>query len=496
MGQLATEVLIIGGGIGGAAIARELSKYKVDATLVEKGVDFGQGITKASSTIMCQGSNTVEFRAEYHNSRLVWAGMTLMEPLCRELDVPFKKIGSLQLIKNQAGMRHPEKMIRRFAEYHGKYIPSEVEPPQLIDQETLRRWEPNINKKFIGAVYDPNIAVNDPVRLTIALADNAKKNGIKMLLETEVLGISAGIDDFNVQTNNGTIKCRYIINAAGEYVGKIAQMANADDFVLYPVKSYQAVVDKKLGGLINHMMYPEGGWEMVTPTIHGNLFFGIGMGTQRLGKTHDHSTDKELADIALKQTQGLLPDLSARDIINSFVGFIVYRNYEIGWHECTVGVSRWLPRFINASIGFPGICAAPAVGKEMIEILSKQGLKLKENAQFDPYQKAMPVFSELSDKEKKRLVAQDPRYGHVVCRCETVTEGEIVEAIKRGARTLDGVKFRCRPGMGRCQGGFCGPRVTKILSRELGIPEEEVTKKGGKSRHLLYKSKELVEAQQ
>ncbi|MCK9275602.1 MAG: FAD-dependent oxidoreductase [Syntrophales bacterium] len=495
MSQIKTEVLIIGGGIGGAAIARELSKYKVDATLVEKGPDVGQGITKCSSTIMCQGSNVLEFRSEYHNSRLVWAGMTMMEPLCKELDIPLKRIGSLELIKNQEEMRHPEKMMRRFKEYKGKYIPDEVEPLQFIDRDTLRSWEPNVNKSYLGALYDPNIAVNDPVRLTIALADNARKNGIKVLLDTEVMSISKGTDEFEVCTNNGSIKCRYIINAAGEYVGKIAQMADADDFALYPVKSYQAVLDKKLGGIINHMVLSnENG--MVAPTIHGNLFFGISPGTQRLGKAHDHSTDKKLADAALKNAQELVPGISERDITNSFVGFIVFRNFEIGWHECTVGVSRWVPRFINASIGFPGICAAPAVAKEMIDILRNQGLQLTENPDFDPYEKSMPDFSELSDEEKRQIIAKDPKYGHVVCRCETVTEGEIVEAIKRGARTLDGVKFRCRPGMGRCQGGFCGPRVTKILARELGISEEEVTKKGGESRNLLYKSKELLEAQQ
>jgi glycerol-3-phosphate dehydrogenase len=136
------------------------------------------------------------------------------------------------------------------------------------------------------------------------------------------------------------------------------------------------------------------------------------------------------------------------------------------------------------------------VAREMIDILTRQGLGLAENPRFDPYEKAMPDFSDLSDEEKKELIARDPRYGHVVCRCETVTEGEIVEAIRRGARTLDGVKFRCRPGMGRCQGGFCGPRVTRILARELGISEEEVTKKGGESRNLLYKGKELLEAHQ
>lgn len=486
-----TEVLIIGGGIAGTAIARELSRYKADVTLVEKGAAFGQGITKSSSTIMCQGANVLEFRKEYHNSRLVWAGMPLMEPLCKELGVPFKKIGSLELIKNRAGMRHPLKMMRRFGEWKDQHFP-EAEPLQMIDQDTLRNWEPNLSREFIGAVYDPNIAVNDPVRLTIALAENAGQNGINLMLETEVLDIAKGIDDFEVETNKGPIKCRYIINAAGEYVGGIARMVNADDFALYPVKAYKGVLDKKLGGLINHMVFTvEHG--TVTPTIYGNLFFGISPGSQRLGKIHDHSVDQKMADNALKNARQMVPGISAGDIINSWVGFIMFRNFEIGWHECTVGVSRWVPRFINASIGFPGICAAPAVAREMIKLLTQEGLTLKENPSFNPHRKAAPIFNELSDEEKRQLIDGEPRYGHVICRCETVTEGEIVEAVKRGARTLDDIKFRCRPGMGRCQGGFCGPRITRILARELGISGDEVTKKGGRSRHLLYKSKDLLE---
>jgi glycerol-3-phosphate dehydrogenase len=388
-------------------------------------------------------------------------------------------------------MRHPEKMLRRFGDWKDKYFP-EAEPLQLIDRETLHRWEPNLNKHFISAVYDPNIAINDPVRLTIALAENAKQNGIHVMPETEVVAIASTTEEFKVRTSNGFITCRFIVNAAGEGVGKIARMINADDFVLYPVKAYQSVLDKKSAGLINHMVFSEENG-LIAPTIHGNIFFGVSPGAQRLGRIHDHSTDQKLADAALKNAQELVPSLSAKDIINSFVGFIMYRNFEVGWHECTVGVSRWVPRFINASIGFPGICAAPAAAKEIVEILVKEGLKLKENPDFNPYRKAMPIFSELSDEEKRKRIAEDPRYGHVVCRCETVTEGEIGEAVKNGARTLDGVKFRCRPGMGRCQGGFCGPRVTNILARELGIPVEQVTKKGGRSRHLLYRSKELLE---
>ncbi|MGI5882571.1 MAG: NAD(P)/FAD-dependent oxidoreductase [Dethiobacteria bacterium] len=493
MAAYETEVLIIGGGIAGTTIARELSKYKTDAMLVEKEMDFGQGITKSSSTIVNQGCNVVTFRPEYHNSRLVWAGMPLMEPLCKELQVPYKKIGSLTLFKNRAGMRRPNKLLSRFDEWSKKYLPH-AKPLQLIDNDTLHNWEPNISKDFIGAVYDPNIAITDPVRLTIALAENAGQNGIGIMPDTKVLGIATGTEKFVVQTNKGTIKSRYIINAAGEYVVKIAREINADDFVLYPVKSYMAVLDKKVGNLLAHMVTSEE-HGTVNPSVHGNLFFGISPGSQRLGKIHDHATDKIIADAALEHARKLVPAISKKDIINSWVGFIMYRNFEMGWHECSVGVSRWVPRFINASIGFPGICAAPAAAQEVIDLLAQEGLQLAQNPDFNPNRKAAPIFYELSDDEKRQLIASDRRYGQIICRCETVTEGEIVEAIKNGARSLDGVKFRCRPGMGRCQGGFCGPKVTRILARELGISPEEVTKKGDGSHYALYKSKELLEAE-
>jgi len=170
----------------------------------------------------------------------------------------------------------------------------------------------------------------------------------------------------------------------------------------------------------------------------------------------------------------------------------MFRNWEVGWHECVVQASRNVPRFINICIGYPGVSAAPATAREVAELLRREGLRLEANPKFSPFRKASTIFNKLSPEQQKELIAKDRRYGHVVCRCETVTEGEIVEALRKDATTLDGVKFRTRAGMGRCQGGFCTPRVVKILGRELGLPEEKITKKGRESRILLYKTKELL----
>jgi len=489
MQQLDTEVLIIGGGILGTAVAREISKYKIEATLVEKEADFGWGSTKANASVVCQGGDCLEFRKEYHNSKLVWDSISLMEPLCQDLDVPFKRIGGLSVIRNNAELVKYQKM----KSLEEKWLPN-LEPHQWIDQDTLRQMEPYLTKEVIGALYDPKLAITDPVRLAIGLAENAKENGTNMMLGTEVLAIDPGVDGFEVQTSQGIIRSRFIVNAAGTFIDKIAAMVNADEFVVYPVKAWIGVLDKKVGGLVKHAILARpsrpGELVFVNPTVHGNLFFGIPL---QLNKRGDYSTTSKMMQAGLRTAQELVPDISEKDIINSFVGYIMYRNFELGWHECVLSPSRRIPRFINLCIGFPGVSAAPAAAKETVKLLAEEGLILTERPDFNPRVRAITNFSELSDEDKAKLIDEDPKYGHVVCRCETVTEGEIVEAIKSGATTMDGVKYRARAGMGRCQGGFCSPRVAKILSRELNIPEEQITKKGGQSRLLRYKSKELFD---
>jgi len=490
MAQMETEVLIIGGGVLGAAVARELSRYRGEVLLVEKEVDFGWGSTKTNMCIVCQGGDTLEFRPEYHRSKLVWDSIPLMEPLCQELDVPFKKVGELALIRNNEELSKFKKLKSR-SEKLG------LTGHEFIDQDSLRQMEPNITREAIGALYDPHIAIVDPVRLTIGLIENASQNGVEVMRETEVLRISRKVNQFEVETNRGSVTCRFIVNAAGIFVDKIARLVNSDDFVLYPIRGYVGILDKRLGDLIKHEIHmrPDapGQMNILTPSVHGNLFFGTTMQPATRG---DCSVKGRTAEIAFRNARKIIPDLSERDIIHSFAGFLMFRNWEVGWHECVVQASQKVPRFVSICIGYPGVSAAPAAAREVAELLRREGLRLEKNERFIPIRKAPPFFNELPEEQQKEWIARDSRYGHVVCRCETVSEGEIVEAIRHGATTLDGVKFRARAGMGRCQGGFCTPRVVKILARELGLSEDKITKKGGASRLLLYQSKELLEAQQ
>jgi glycerol-3-phosphate dehydrogenase len=487
MSNIETEVLIIGAGVLGAATARELSKYKVDVTVVEKNVDVGWGITKANVGVVNQGRDTLEFRPEYHRSRLLWQSLTMMEPLCAELEVPFKRVGGWLMCWNTQQKEKLDKCIQRTASLG-------LGEDRFYWYPELKEMEPHVTDKVLGGLHDQEISVVNPVFLTQALVENAQTNGVRLLLGNEVLGIETGHDLFTVRTDQGVIRARYVINAAGERVDKIAAMVNADDFVLFPIKGYVGVLDRECGGLVNGLVSAIedelAEMNVVVPTVEGNVLFGIQLQINRRG---DHSTTEQMAAKALENARRLVPDISGNDIINAFCGFLMFRNFEIGWHECEVGMSSRVPRFINMTIGYPGVSASPGAAAEVVEVLRKDGLSLEPDPGFDPSRKGIPDFSKLSYREKRALIKKDPRYGHVVCRCETVTEGEIIEAIKCGANTLDGVKHRVRPGMGRCQGGFCGPRVTRIIARELDIPETSVTKKGAASENVPYQTKQLLE---
>ena len=475
-----TDVIIIGAGIAGTAIARELSQYEIDVILMEKEADVSFGSTKASTAIIHPGLPVADAPLK---TKLILDGNRLFKQLANELDVTFKKTGELTIAKNENELQELKEMKRQADAIK---IP-EVE---VINRKKLQSMEPNITKEAIAALSIPTAGIALPFEITIALAENASQNGVRILLNTEVTDISRGADNQSllVKTACGYIKTRFVINAAGLFADQIAAMLNADDFSISPHKGEEYLLDKRVGSIVNQpILTVASPWVLVMPTVDGNIILGTTY--TEVNNKADSATTLDGFRKIINDAKDLIPIISPKDIIRSFAGLRAMNTHT---SDYIIEASKKEPKLINVVLGSPGITSAPAVAKMVVEILSDQGLKLAKKPNFNPQREKMLKFSELSDEERKALIAKDPRYGHVVCRCETVTEGEIVEAIRRGARTVDGVKYRTRAGMGRCQGGFCGPRVIEILARELNIPVTEITKKGKNSQSLLFKSKELL----
>lgn len=481
------EVVIVGAGIVGSTIARELSRYNLDVIMVEKRVDIAFGSpTKANTGIIHAGYDDEPrtMRAKYCSR-----GNVLWHKIASEVSAPFKEIGSF-IVALKEEDRNVLEELRWRGEKNG------VPDLEIIhDQKRLFEMEPSLNRKAIAALYAPTAAITSPYELTIAMAENAMQNGVKVFLETEVTDIVVeGGKVREIRTNRGRIETDYVINAAGLWADKVSVMAGIDCFTIHPRKGEYYVLDKKLNGLVQHVLFtvptPISKGIVVTPTVDGNLLTGPNAHDVE-DKTDLTTTSSGLNEV-LTGACRLIPDLAEKKgmIITNFCGlrpepdtedFIIEAYDEIGG-------------FINvAGMKSPGLTAAPAVAQTVTELLRKSGLELREKDMFNPYRKPIDrSIREFAINRSKKLIARDAKYGHVICRCEYVTEGEILEAIRRGATTVDGIKFRTRAGMGRCQGGFCTPHVIKLLARELGIPIEGVTKRGGNSKLLPYKAKVLL----
>lgn len=482
-----TGVTIIGGGIVGTAIARELSRYDVNILLVEKEADiaFG-GSTKA---------NTGVIHAGYHDvpgtlmARLCPRGNTLWSKLVSELDVPFKRVGAFVVALKERDMDVLRELKRR-----GRR--NKVPDLEIIEESNeLFKMEPNLSREAIAVLYAPTAGITCPYEAAIALAENATRNGVRILLGTEVTGITVEKAEVKgVQTNKGSIKTDYVINAAGLWADEISAMAGINHFTITPRKGEYLIFDKNLSGFVNHVLFPvptiTSKGVAVTPTVDGNLLVGPNAHGIR-GKTDLTTTPAGLEEV-LRSALNLVPKLSLKKgmIIANYAGL----RAESSTGDFIIESYGEVRGFINvAGIKSPGLTSAPAIAEMVVDLLKKAGLELKEKDAFDPYRKSIDrsMRGLLVDKAE-RLIARDPSYGHIVCRCEHVTEGEVVEAVRRGATTLDGIKYRTRAGMGRCQGGFCSPRVIKILARELRISVESVTKRGGHSQLLPCRVKALL----
>lgn len=478
-----SDVLIIGAGVVGTCVARSLSKYKLNVTLVEKEEDVGFGTSKANSGIVHAGFHD---RPGTKKANLCVAGNSMYETLCQELDVPFKRCGALVVALE--GQR-----LQILEELKAQGEKNEVPGLKIIGKEALFELEPNLSKMVKAALYSPTVGVVSPYELTIALAENAKQNGVKIFLDAKVKNIVPQANGVKkVETSRGIFLTDYIINAAGLFADEIAGMVG-EKFAIFPRKGEEYILDKETEGLVKHVIFPlpkeETKGVLIIPTVDGNLM--VGPTAKKVGDKLDLATTREGLKEVLQQVKKIVPAISASNIVASFAG--LRATSKTGDGDFVIEFSSKVRGFINlVGIDSPGLTAAPAIAETVVDLLKQEGLRLIPDKDFNPYRRWIR-FHKLPTDEKDKLITKDKRYGRIICRCENVTEAEIVDAIRRGARTLDGVKFRTRAGMGRCQGGFCTPRVVEIMARELNIPPEKITKKGGKSNILWCKTKKPLE---
>ncbi len=475
------DVIIIGGGVVGCSVARELSRFDADILLLERGNDVSVGTSKANSGIVHGGYDA---KPGTLKAKFNVAGNGMFDALARELDFPFKRNGSMVLCFDKAD-------IGKLLELKEQGVKNGVQGLYVLEgYEAVKAMEPYVSENVVAALVVPNGGIVSPYEMTIAYAENAATNGVEFRFGSEVTAIDRIDGGLQVTCADGfTAQAKYVVNAAGVYADVINNMISPDKMHITARKGDYELLDKTCGYMASHTLFQMptkmGKGVLVTPTCHGNILVGP-TATDVTDKDDVATTPEELAS-AFDRALLTMPSLNRRNIITQFSGLRAHLDTD----DFVIGESAAVKGLYNvAGIESPGLSSAPAIAVHVAEEIAKK-LSLGKNAIFVAERKGIPHFATLSDEERQKLVAENPLYGRIVCRCETVTEGEIVEAIRRkpGAVDMDGVKRRTRQGMGRCQAGFCTPRVMEILSRELGVPMTEVTKRGGNSQFVIGRTK-------
>jgi glycerol-3-phosphate dehydrogenase len=475
------DVIIVGGGVVGCFIARALSRYRLRVLLLERESDVCSGTSKANSAIVHAGYDA---KPGSLKAKLNVAGNRMYDQLCADLGVLFQRCGTYVVALTAEDLVTLDDLYQRG-------VQSGVPGMRMISGQEMMRAEPLINPQALAALYAASGGIVDPFMLTIAAAENAVSNGVQVQLEAEVTGLLRHNGRIcGVRTDRADWASRFVINAAGVHADTIMAQAGLDGFRIQPRKGEYYILDREKSA-VQTVLFPcptrVSKGIVVTPTSHGNTL--LGPNAVDIGDKDDRSVTPQGLEEVFSGAQRLVPTLDRRDVIAVFAGLRAAGSTGDFW----IDAPREAPGLINvAGIESPGFTAAPAIAEYVLELLHDCGLELVARSDFDPIRCSPPRFSELSHEEQAVLIARDPRYGRIVCRCETVTEGEIVAAIHAPlpARTYDALKRRTRLGAGRCQGGFDTPRVLEILARELGIPRTAVTKLGPGSEFVVRETKE------
>ena len=475
------DAVVIGAGVCGCAVARALSRKKGNFLVAEREEDVCCGTSKANSAIIHAGFDAKNGTLM---ARLNVQGSRMMPSLSRELDIPYQPIGSLVVMMKE------EDRPNLLALYENG-LKNGVEGLRIVERAELRQLEPNIADEAVAALYAPTGAIVCPFEMTFALAENAARNGVAFQFDTQVQKIRPISGGWALETNRGEIQTRVVVNAAGVYADELHNQVCQDKIHITPRRGDYFLLDRSTEGFVRHTVFQLPGklgkGVLVTPTVHGNTL--VGPTAIDVEGKDDTATTQAGLDAVRAKSGIAVKNLPLRQTITSFAGLRAHEDH----HEFIIRESA--PGFVDcAGIESPGLSSAPAIGETAAGIVSDI-LKLSDNPSFVGTRTGIhgPDFTD--PQAAQALIRREPAYGTIVCRCEMITEGQILEAIHRtpGARSVDGVKRRVRAGMGRCQGGFCSPKVMELLARELKLPLEQVTKSGGGSRLILGENKQFLE---
>ena len=474
------DVVIIGAGVTGAAVAWKLAEYDIKTCVLEKCSDVCEGTSKANSAIIHAGYDAEPGSLK---AKLNVRGNEMMDELCEDLDIPFKRIGSLVVCIYKDALPGLKELCER-GEKNG------VKGLKLLSREEALLTEPNLSDETQGALFAPSAGIICPFELNIAMAEIASMNGAEFKLNTEVQDIKKDSDgNFRIFTNNGEYKARYVVNAAGVYADVIHNMVSSKKMHITQRRGDYCLLDKQAGAHVNHVIFPQptelGKGVLVAPTVHGNLIVGP-TAIETEDKEGTATTAQGISELTQKAGNHV-KNIPMNKVITSFAGLRAHEDN----NDFIIEEVSDVPGFIDcAGIESPGLTSCPAIGEMVCDIL-KNLMDLKKKENIITKRKGVRRTEGLSTEEMNALIKENPAYGNVICRCESITEGEIIDAIHRplGARTLDGIKRRTRAGMGRCQAGFCMPRTMEILARELGLSYEDITKSGGDSNIVAARTK-------
>ena len=469
------DFAIIGAGVSGAWIAYELSKYECSVVVLEKENDVCEGTSKANSAIVHAGFDPIPGSLM---AKLNVRGNELIRSLHKEMSIPFRQVGSLVVAFNEEGLEAIKKLYERG-------VANGVPELKLLSKEETLAREKHLSQSCLGSLYAPTAGVCSPFELTAAPMDLAIENGVTLLRGYELKKVERKKDEKgnDVLILNDELEISTVINASGVHADKVAAMFGDTSFKIYPRKGEYSLLDNNVGYLTSTVIFQpptsSGKGILVTPTVDGNIL--VGPTAQDVDDADDVTTTSAGQKVVFESARISVPEVSERDVITSFAGVRAVSDYknDAGVADFKIGFSSASGLYNVVGICSPGLSAAPAIGEYVVGELEAKGLVGKKKANFKSKRNVVR-FMELSDEEKLAAIKRNPLYARVICRCESVTEGEIVDCIHRpcGAVDMDGVKRRVRAGMGRCQSGFCGPRVMEILSRELKIPYTAVTKFG------------------